>query len=85
MASIVLSSPIISPESVDSGEIISVFGTLGGGLILTFGVDPNRDPYGEMSGNYWRTPERILPIVLAASSFAEVVTWVQVSSVNPAL
>ena len=31
---------------------------------------------GEMSGNYRRVPERILPIVFAASLFAEVVTWV---------
>ena len=65
---------IISPESADSGEIFSVFGTFGGGLFLTFGADPNRDPYGEMSGTYWRAPERRLPIVLAASFFAEVVT-----------
>ena len=69
-----LSFSTISPESADSGEILSVFGTFGSGLFLTFGADPNRDPYGEMSGNYWRAPERILPIVLAASFFAEVVT-----------
>ena len=67
---------IISPESADSGEILSVFGTFIGGLFFAFGADPNRDPYGEMSGNYWRAPERMLPIVLAASFFAEVVTWV---------
>ncbi len=39
-------------------------------------IDPYADPYGETSGNYRTEPERIFPIVFAASFFAEVVTWV---------
>ena len=39
-------------------------------------LDPSADPDGEMSANYRTAPERILPIVFAASLFAEVVTWV---------
>ena len=66
----------ISPESFDSGEILLIFGTFGLRSFLDFSLDLNRDPYGETSGNYWRAAERILPIVLAASFFAEVVTWV---------
>ena len=66
----------ISAESYDSAEISLIFGTFPMCLLLRFSSDPNRDPYGETSGNYWRAPERILPIVLAASFFAEVVTWV---------
>ena len=38
----------ISPESADSGEILSVFGIFDGDLFLAFGADPNRDPYGEI-------------------------------------
>ena len=67
---------IISAESYDSAEISLVFRTFSLCSLLRFSSDPNRDPYGETSGNYWRAPERILPIVLAASFFAEVVTWV---------
>ena len=66
----------ISAESHDSAEILLIFRTFWLRLLLQFSSDPNRDPYGEMSGNYRRAPERILPIVLAASFFAEVVTWV---------
>ena len=66
----------IFPESFDSGKILLIFGTFGLCSFLDFFLDPNHDPYGETSGNYWRAPERILPIVLAASFFAEVVTWV---------
>ena len=76
MASIVLTGSKISAESYDSAEISLIFGTFPMCLLLRFSSDPNRDPYGETSGNYWRAPERILPIVLAASFFAEVVTWV---------
>ena len=46
--------------------------------------DPSADPDGEMSGNYRTAPERIFPIVFAASFFAAVVTCVYVSSVKPA-
>ena len=66
----------ISAESYDSAEISLAFRTFSLCSLLRFSSDPNRDPYGETSGNYWRAPERILPIVLAASFFAEVVTWV---------
>ncbi len=34
------------------------------------------DPYGKTAGNYRTAPERMFPIVFAASFFAEVVTWV---------
>ena len=67
---------IIFAESYDSAKISLVFRTFSLCSLLRFSSDPNRDPYGETSGNYWRAPERILPIVLAASFFAEVVTWV---------
>ena len=66
----------ISPKLWYFGEISLILRTFLLFLILRFSSDPNRDPYGETSGNYWRAPERILPIVLAASFFAEVVTWV---------
>lgn len=64
----------ISPELQHSGEISLILRTFLLLLFLRFSSDPNRDPYGETSENYWRAPERILPIVLAASFFAEVVT-----------
>ena len=38
-------------------------------------ADPNRDPYGEMSVQCWRAPERTFPIVPAAAFCAAVVTW----------
>jgi hypothetical protein len=66
----------ISAESYDSAEISLAFRTFSLCPLLRFSSDPNRDPYEETYGNYWRAPERILPIVLAASFFAEVVTWV---------
>ena len=66
----------ISPKLWYFGEISLILRTFLLFLILRFSSDPNRDPYGETSGNYRRAPERILPIVLAASFFAEVVTWV---------
>ena len=66
----------ISLESADSREIPLILRTSRLCSLLRFSSDPNRDPYAEMFGNYWRAPERIPPIVLAASFFAEVVTWV---------
>ncbi len=66
----------ISLELADSREIPLILRTFQLCSLLRFSSDPNRDPYGETSGNCWRAPERILPIVLAASFFAEVVTWV---------
>lgn len=38
-------------------------------------LDPNADPNGVGSGKHYTAPERMLPIVFAASRLAEVVTW----------
>ena len=41
----------ISPELCDFGEILSALSTFLLRLFLGFFLDPNRDPYGETSGN----------------------------------
>ena len=62
------------PESPDFLRNQDFFRTFVSNNLLAIFSDPNADPNGTGSGKHYTAPERMLPIVFAASRLAEVVT-----------